>query len=479
MLLDLSEAGTPDVTYQLYVNPADPIIAAAKTAEGDTIFLIGNKTSDGLPTSADEFHIINEEGTTYVSLGDDGTIQSAVNSDGLQMDLIWGENYTHVHVSLVLNNGSDQQQILINVNLTEPINNTSFNLTDQSINKRDLGSISHVYEGPDREQITRRGIKRQTRPVNSAKVNVFVQTCQEPEPNARVFANVLVNYDEETGGFDSETRLMGRKSDKPGEYKVYIPTSAASEIGERTSEICDGIEMVLRKACGGYSKINKIAKFFTGYEAKSLVCFAVGKGLPIVFPQLRLLPIYRFCRTAFKGVDWYCSNVNKKLKVIKKTPAQLICDAINNTIDRTIDYFNIEKLHFTPTAVFPTGNSVTGEGQVITVSTGSSEIATRFTIHNDQLNEVKIKHFAVVPVDPSPGESYVVQVSYECYSSRIRVTMSIIGTDNYRNSITCLSGPSCTLRVPGAAALVMDTVTVMISDEATSTLVTRTVSIIF
>ena len=473
-----SATRTLGVTYQLYVNPADPIIAAAKTPEGDTIFLIGNKTSDGLPTSADEFQIVNEEGNTYVSLDDNGAIQSAVNSDGLQMDLIWGENYTRVHVSLVLNNGSDQQQVLINVDLTEAINTTLLNSTDQPVKKRDVGS-DRLYEGSDTEQIVQRRTKRQTRPLNSAKVDVLVQTCGEPEPNARVFANVLVNYDEETGSFDTSTRFTGRKSDNPGEYEVYIPTSAASEIGGRIGDICDDIEMVLSDACDVYSTINDIAERFTKHEAKSLICFAVGKALPVVIPQLRLLRVFRFCRAAFKGVDWYCNNANKDLPVIQKTPAQLFCDAITDNVDRGIDFFNEERVLFTPFAVFPRGNTVMGEGQVITVPTGSSDIATRFTIHNDQLDEVTITCFVIVPVDPAPNESYTVHVSYECYNSRIQVTMSIIGTDNYSDSISCDSGPDCMLFVPGAEALVMDTVTVTISDEATSSLITRTVTIIF
>ena len=103
------------------------------TSDGDTIYVLGNKTSDGLPQSINEFHIENEEGTTYAMLGDDRLLTSALNNDGLQMDLFWDENLITVHISLVLGNGSEQ--VSVNIDLDEPVddNFTDFEETENSI----------------------------------------------------------------------------------------------------------------------------------------------------------------------------------------------------------------------------------------------------------------------------------------------------------------------------------------------------------
>ena len=111
-------------SFKLHVNPLDPVIMSVLTSEGDTIYMLRNKTSDGLPQSINEFHIENEEGTTYTMIGSDGLLTSALK-DGLQMDLIWDENLTMVHISLVLGNGSEQ--LSVNIDLDEPVDD---NFTD-------------------------------------------------------------------------------------------------------------------------------------------------------------------------------------------------------------------------------------------------------------------------------------------------------------------------------------------------------------
>ena len=113
------------VSYQLHVNPADPVIMSAETPEADLISMLGNKSTNGEPQTIDEFLIENEDGSTFVSMNDGGTIESA-EGDGFNIDFVWDENQTTVYTSVVLNNGS--QQLSIRVNLSEPVgeNLTSF-----------------------------------------------------------------------------------------------------------------------------------------------------------------------------------------------------------------------------------------------------------------------------------------------------------------------------------------------------------------
>ena len=471
--------------FKLHVNPADPIVMSVETSDGETIYMLGNKSSDGLPQSVDEFHIENVEGTTYVTMGSDGSIASAINTDGFQLDFIWGENFTTLHASIVAGNGSEQ--LSINIDLSESVddNFTDFEEVDTNKRKRSAKSEMHVLQdniytqkgheksGQYMQQTKSSRMERQSESQNFANIAVLVESCSMPENNARVFADVLLDYDEDTGSFVDSTRYTAIKTQVPGEYNVRIPTSDASDIGDRAGMICDKIEMILGKVCSAYSKANDFVKLFSKHEADSVICFTLGNALKLAFPALRLVPVHRFCKTAFRGFKTYCNTANRDLGG-GFTPANILCDALP-LVDNGIDILQQENILFTASAFFSRGNTVTAPGRVFRISPGSSTVNGMVTVQNDQ-NKVRITRINVFPFDPAPLQDYDVIVSYECYSS-IFVRMSIIGTDNYRDTVVCTTGPNCLLSVPGAEALVQDTVTVTAQDA--STMIVRRIVIIF
>ena len=91
-----------EVSYKVHVNPADPVILSAETEDGDIIFMLGNKCENGEPQTIDEFLIEDEDGSSFVLMNNDGTIESAQGNDGLQIDFNWDENQTTVYTSVVL-----------------------------------------------------------------------------------------------------------------------------------------------------------------------------------------------------------------------------------------------------------------------------------------------------------------------------------------------------------------------------------------
>jgi hypothetical protein len=460
-------------SFKLHVNPVDPIIMSLETDE-ETIYMLGNKTSDGLPQSIDEFQIVNGEESTFVSMGSDGSVSSAVNTDGLQLDFIWGENFTTLHASLVLVNGSEQISINIDLSKSVDANFTDFE-NDINIRKRNVEEEESPIDHKGKEKnakLKHSRTKRQS--MNFVSVAISVESCEVPEPDARVFADVLLDYDEDTGRNSGSMRYTGVKTLEPGQYHVQIPTSDTSDVGDKAEMICDKIEMILGEICDTYSKVNKYVRLFSKHDADSVICFTLGTGLRLAFPALRLLPIHRFCKTAFRGLKTYCNRANADLG-FGMTPAKLVCDALP-LVDNVLNLFGQEKVLFTPFAVFPHGNTVATQGRVLRLSPGSSTVDEEFNIDNDQ-DQVRITHFSVFPFDPAPFQDYEVTVSYECYSSNVAVQMSIIGTDGYMNQVACSTGPHCALYVPGAEALVRDSVIVTIHDAPTT--IERRVTIIF
>ena len=115
---------------------------AADTPEGDELYIIGKKDSNGRPIDVHRFQVEDSEGnTTYTGLDENGTITSALHSSGMRMDFAWDSNYTSVQISLVLPNNS--QQLTINVDLTENITNTTLELDGEFVERRSVPDTHH------------------------------------------------------------------------------------------------------------------------------------------------------------------------------------------------------------------------------------------------------------------------------------------------------------------------------------------------
>ena len=384
-----------------------------------------------------------------------------------------------MHVSIVFNNGSEQ--LTINVNFSEPIGVKNINITDseadQIFAKRSLyGQVYPQLPQDTKSKKSKSETKRQSSTQTYASVFVSTETCNEPESNAAIFADVLFDYDQQRGSYEQSTQYNGIKTSTNGEYEVRIPTSLTSDIGEQSEAFCDAIEMFLSEVCDIYSKANSVTKFVSGKDFDSVFCFLLGNGLRLAFPALRLLPIFRFCKNIFKPLKWYCKNANEDIKFTETSPVELLCDSLP-LVDNGVDFRNTKNVLFTPSAVFPQGNSVQGESRVLSIPPGDSRISDMFHIVNDRAR-IQIMRFSVTPSDPAPQEQYTVAVSFNCYSSTsLVVIMSIVGTDGYSNAITCYTGPDCFLLVPGAAALVRDDIVVDIQNENDS--ISRKVVVIF
>ena len=446
--------------------------------------MIGEKDSNGNPTDVQSFEVVGSDGnTTYTQLNENKTISSARHSSGMTMDFKWKENDTKV--TLIIFDPETSQQVVISIDLMQNITNTTEldefdEQAEEVLSKRDITESNSYkkrkktirYKTDDTSFVQETRIKRNTQPQNTARISVSVELCGSPVDDAVVQADVT--QDDTTNQYD------GQLSTTPGLYYIYIPTKTS--IAEVTGDICDAVEMALDTACGWYDNINKAVEFFTGLFGKKrsldqILCFYVGKGLQLI-PQLRLVPIYRFCKLIFKGIDYYCNVINKPIIPGGPKKSELICDGITKVVDVAIDPLFNSDIHFVPSAIISSnGKTVTGEGQQLTLEPGTSQVSTTFTLSPDSI--LQIIDLTITPPDPAPREDYIAVVQYQCYSNTTHVTMHIVGTDDYTNSITCIGGPSCTLAVPGAEALVRDTVTVTINDQSSGQSAYRVASIIF
>ena len=78
--------------------------------------------------------------------------------------------------------------------------------------------------------------------------------------------------------------------------------------------------------------------------------------------------------------------------------------------------------------------------------------------------EVEIVSFRTSPFDPAPFQSYVATAEIICAGPETLVTMTIVGTDGYRDSFSMIieGTETLTLFVPGAEDGIVDLITVEI-----------------
>ena len=314
--------------------------------------------------------------------------------------------------------------------------------------------------------------KRQSGSI--AKVPVTVTYCNEPEPNAQVFANALLDYRNTPNGpwWTGVTNYMAVHTSNPGVYHIQIPTQPASMLGKEISEVCNKIIGIIGQGCTSLSLINPV------WEIR--VCAAIATAVEVITVPVPgdSAAIFVACEVTFRAFQLYCDTLGASPGPGAPSTADAICSSITVT-DDAIDFFKTKTIHLQPYAIFPAGNRVNAVGQSFDIQPGASGLLPySFTIE-DENTVPTLTLLVVTPSDPVPGEDYVVDVTYTCITPSVVVTMHIIGTDLYEDFTICHGNSSCTLYVPGATALVLDLITITITEPTQGYSFTRQVVIIF
>jgi hypothetical protein len=149
-----------------------------------------------------------------------------------------------------------------------------------------------------------------------------------------------------------------------------------------------------------------------------------------------------------------------------KSARRALCPNVDDVVDRFVQ----TDVSLTPFARIPGAGLFTAPSQ----NAPASGPFPNFTI--DAGVNIEIASFTTNPVDPAPGQSYVATAEITCAAPGTEVSMSIVGTDDYTDSATCIveGNAACNLSVPGAREGIVDTVTVTITNGST-----RSVALVF
>jgi len=430
----------PTVSYNLHVSAGDPVMLTAEPSDGDLISVVGAKSASGVPLAIDEFIVENDHHEfVFVSMNDDGTIKSALSSDGLQIDFIWDEHQTVINTTVLIN-GS--QEIFVKFNLSEPVDTNSMS----NSNERRPTKRSNRFQ--PRYIPNKAGkYQRDTQKSDHTDVFVSVESCNGPQSNkAKVYADVLLDYNQESGSYDRKVKFWGTESSKSGVYKVQVPTGLRNSTNFESA--CDNTNLLLGEVCDVFHRSNSVTQLASGMDVDNLFCSFLKTSILAKFPSINFLSVSHSCEVIFRPFKSICNTGKPSLS----------CNSVS-LVDNGVT--REQTIFFTPTTIFPHGKTVQGTGQALSIQPGTNFVPHRFTVNDG--GPLRITGFSITPFNPFPKETYVVNVSYNCYSTPMfSAYISVVGTDNFADTQTCYTGPTCTLHVSGSHKSARDNVKITI-----------------
>ena len=426
----------------LFTNPSDSLLLQVAADDGTIVEYFGQKNSAGLARSLDVMTVQSAFGTTIIEVDQRGRPTKLVAPAGETFTLVWLTDL-RVLATAISADGSLQSSAI--VDWVDPA----------------YGSIPSPWFPPSSNP---RGFARgSTSPLTKVTPNVSgppnelpvaahltsfidVSVCGLPAVDAIVMMSVKPSSGV---SFNVPARHLG-----DGRYAAAIPNSQGSA-SATPDAICDSVINVLS------------ARFLVGavpHGFGSQICAALAAAVDFGLggPTDQGATIIAACEAAFGAYDT-AGKLNTE-PGIPATPGifQAVCDSLSAIANRATG----SRFSLTPTAFVPGQGAVTGT----TRFTSTSGPFPYFSLLHGTITEVV--SFRTTPVNPAPFQGYVATVSVACPIAGTSVTLSIVGSDGYTDSVTFTVQGNSDLHffIPGAAEGVIDTITVTISGELARTI---------
>lgn len=459
---DTIPAGSGLAGLKVYTNPNDPLILSNKIATGESIEVYGERDEEGIPTklTAARYQSPEQAGTdnaTWLMFGDDGRIASLVGEDGTLIEFDW-QSPTEAVVAAISGNGEHQVNTLID--FSESPDAARLRKADAA--RRAAADISRIglptymtvsYDNPPSPAPSKR---RAAAKDPRCEVKINLRACGFPVENTANVGAVYVTVQRPGQGL-AET-YNATRTGRPGEYVACLPVINQGP-GAATTAVCNGILGLSSIGCDILGLLPP-----TGTDEALCLFLAGSIDLATFGPTGEGVPIFAGCEAFAKGIRLYCMTIGDAPGppgppglLEMATDATNFCENVGDFLDRSSPTSDAQ---FTIQAV------ATGAGKFKAIS------QARVVNANGPFPEMEVDYggafsvdsFVINPSRPNPGQSYTVNVRFSCVAGQ-KVTIKVMGTDGFTKSnsenLTGLSA-SLSLSVPGAAATVMDTVTVQV-----------------
>lgn len=407
----------------VYGNPADPAIATVSRPDGRRVTYFGNKDTQGRP--------LNIRQTLVETADRDPALSTVIAFDAQARPISaqvggggsLGIEYTTARRAILTFRSANGQ-----VEVKLPFEN------GQVVRKplaalpvlRRRAALAPKPAAVTPSLLPARNLLSEMPGGRAATIRV---TCgSEPVPGAVLTGSYRIG---ETG----DLRPLAFDQVAPGVFEYSLPTAPASNVN--VEAVCDFLDTAIGVTC-------EIAKTL-GVTGLTVACASIAAGPYAV-------GIFAFCERIAIAVLAACEVIPDGAPVI------IPCSQIQGMVD----LFTTDTVRIFVTASHP----ALGKKDTILVAGGISSIAADTRI--DLPAKASIALLSTNPADPAPGQGYRITALAQCAPAGTSFTLSIVGTDAYRDSRTTVltqSNKTVTLDVPGADAGVQDTITARLGDE--------------
>lgn len=271
----------------------------------------------------------------------------------------------------------------------------------------------------------------------TAPANVSVRECGTAISGARV----IVIREEQGLAPTYPAQQVGE-----GLYRAMVPVGSPGP-GASFAEQCSALIENVGNVCDAFDQAGGPRTA----PAMLLACISLRAPQLIVACQAAV--------TAFVG---YC-----EFSTLIGPVGDAICAAIGERLDEP----SASLQFYTARAYFPSG----AQGESATVSAPRTGPIPSMSIEAGDLAGPALTSI-ILPPDPGPGQGYEILISASCRANADAISIQVSGTDGYQDSTSCQltnKQGGCRLSVPGGAAGVADTITIVAGTER------RTLVIVF
>ena len=440
--------------YQVYgsTNPYDQIIALIYTQDHDSIMVYGDKDANAMPIGIRELvvHQHDEEGRMVIEFDEQNRPIDFLVPNGVRMMLEWLDESSAALTLIYLPTGEQLNTI---VYFDESRQERIYN----SLNTR-RGDASMTINNNPKPRIENEN-KVLHYDSRSIEGSLFGYACGGMQSWGDYYVNVFRDY-------GSHYSFIGRLPCYhvvANRYRYAIPEGYFSHHYINAYDICDAIVNFLGYTC-------------TALEGQTMpaicVSIATGLGYAAAIQPEAYAAFYMVCEIVVRGLNYYCMTAGNSPGPGGPTIGDRFCELF-----RGIEHSWSNPIYLSP-YVKALPYDVMGQGAHY------NGVGTPNPIYVDSGGDPSIDEIELQPAAPLDHQDYDAIAHCSCLQGGSRITMSIVGTDDYSDSKTIYLSTDnehvdATLHVPGAETGVRDVITVVVTLPDGSTLPPQTAHLVF
>lgn len=447
-------------------NPDEPIILDLSNKEGLSVVMMGTKDETGHPQKLEQviIQIPEEDNPTEIIFDKNEKLKEMFAPNGVRFQFEW---LSETETAITLIDPETNEQLNTVIDFSGKGNTPQATSRNTTLTRRSGDTTLSLVPVPNKDK--NEEVSQNSRALSRAGItgSVYLEQCGSPT-SAQCWVDVY-DYSDLSGSF-GRGKYRGRfmcTEVGDGHYQFNLPGNYHEH--HDIADYCDGINNVIGKVCG----LNAWTAPGTG--AKEYLCLQISAYIASGLVTAPVAGKFLLaCEATSIALDATCSLINGNMDLPEGTPTLVdgACGLLRE-MDLTWDtpLFLVPVVNALPSCIYgiPQIYEAGSVLEPMKVVWGSHPIINSFTLS---------------PPNPAHGVSYQAIADLICLPIGTKVTMSIVGTDNYTDSktTTVATGENiryqATLYVPGAETGVKDVCTVTIVTPSGET-ISKKASLVF